>query len=276
MIFNRITNSIKDYGLKNTLILILSNLFVGDYLNFRKKIISSRLRKSIGNRIINGPFKGMIISENSFWQMTDFSSIILGFYERQVLDFVVEKCIELEKPLFINIGAADGFFAIGLIKNGFVNEAICFELTSKGRQTIKRNCVKNEIENSALKIFGRADIDFYKNLPSCSKNTIVLIDVEGFEFELLTNEALEFLKDSTIIVELHTHFLLEGELKLTNLIKRASSYFSVNFINSGARDPHSIKELFDFNENDKWLLCSEGRAVSMKWLVLNPSSLVIK
>jgi hypothetical protein len=96
------------------------------------------------------------------------------------------------------------------------------------------------------------------------------IDVEGFEFELVSLEALEFLKHSTIVIELHPHLFQDGDDKVLNLINMASRYFNINYINPGARNPHTTRELKDFSENDKWLLCSEGRAFSMNWMILNP------
>jgi hypothetical protein len=102
------------------------------------------------------------------------------------------------------------------------------------------------------------------------ENTLILIDVEGFEFELVSLEALEFLKHSTIVIELHPHLFQDGDDKVLNLINMASRYFNINYINPGARNPHTTRELKDFSENDKWLLCSEGRAFSMNWMILNP------
>jgi|694.fasta_scaffold04366_16 hypothetical protein len=274
MIFKRILNSIKDHGIKNSFLLILSNIFFGDYLSFRRKIISQRFKAVNGERILYGHFVKMRLPKTSFWNSIDHPSILLGLYEREVLDVIVDLCINKNKNLFINIGAADGYFAVGLLKNSFVDKSICYELTKEGRDSIKLNCELNHIDNSKIIIRGKACPGFHIDLPDDLTSAIILIDIEGFEFELLTQDALRSIMDAIIIIELHPHMNLNGEAELLNLIKRAEKLYNVNFISPGFRNPHEFSELNNFSDNDKWLLCSEGRAVRMDWMVLSPLQMI--
>jgi hypothetical protein len=274
MKFKRLFNSIKDHGIKNSFLLILSNIFFGDQLSFRRKIISHRFKAANGQKILYGHFSGVNLSKTSFWNSIDHPSILLGLYEREVLDVIVDLCIINNKNLFINIGAADGYYAVGLLKKNFVDKAICYELTRDGRDSIKLNCELNHIDNSKIIIRGKACPEFHLDLPNNLTNAIILIDIEGFEFELLSEDSLMSIKEAIIIVELHPHLISNGETEVLKLIKRAEKLYNVGFIRPGFRNPHEFRELDSFSDNDKWLLCSEGRAIRMNWMVLSPLQMI--
>jgi len=44
----------------------------------------------------------------------------------------------------------------------------------------------------------------------------------------------------------------------------------INLIDTGSRDPSQYNELRNFSDNDKWLVCSEGRKRSGSWMHLTP------
>ena len=46
--------------------------------------------------------------------------------------------------------------------------------------------------------------------------------------------------------------------------------FKISYVYSSNRDPFKFKQLNDFNDDDKWLLMSECRPKSMRWIVLEP------
>jgi hypothetical protein len=99
---------------------------------------------------------------------------------------------------------------------------------------------------------------------------VVLIDIEGGEFDLLDREALRHLSRSVVIVELHERLVEDGEAKLAKLLAEASEYFRVGEFRTGARDLSGFPELAQMNDTDRWLLCSESRPYLMRWLRLDP------
>ncbi len=270
MQFNRTYHSIKDLSVKDIILLIFSNIFFGDFLSFRRKIISKRFKKANGSSIIYGHFSDVKLPNSSFWNSIDHPSIILGLYEQEVIHFIVDSCLTKNINLFVNIGAADGYYTVGLLKKKFVEKAICYELRKEGRDSILVNCELNNIDKSKIEIRGKASPDFYKDLPDNLTRAVILIDIEGFEFELLTQDALRSIRDAIIIIELHPHLFENGEAEILKLVERAESIFNIDFINPGSRNPHDFSELNFLSDNDKWLLCSEGRAVRMNWMVLSP------
>jgi len=267
---NKIFESLKLYGVKSTLKLIFLNIFFPDYLNFRRKIISKKLRKEFNSTIKYGPFEGVILPVNSYWAEQDIASILVGFYEKEVTDFIIFSSKQ-NRNTFIDIGAADGYFAISLIKKGFFKESICYEQSSGGVESIKKNISTNNIEKSKIEIRGKAESLFYRDFNSdLLSKSVILIDIEGGEYEILTEDSLNHLKDSILVVELHPFFVKNGIEKQNLLLERVSKIFDVKFITTQSKNPNEIDEFDCLHDNDKWLICSEGRSNSTQWLTLIP------
>ena len=79
----------------------------------KRIILSSKISEIYNNTVQQGPFKGMIINEDQFWGPGDRSSKILGLYEKEIQDLIVSIQKDKNYSTFVDIGGADGFFAIG-------------------------------------------------------------------------------------------------------------------------------------------------------------------
>jgi hypothetical protein len=101
-------------------------------------------------------------------------------------------------------------------------------------------------------------------------NTVLFIDIEGAEFELIDNKTFNAFKNSIIFVELHDWLFEDGEEKLCKLKNDSTSTHQLTEITMGSRDLSIFSELNTLNDNDRWLICSEGRGRLMKWLRFDP------
>ena len=95
------------------------------------------------------------------------------------------------------------------------------------------------------------------------------MDIEGAEFDLLTDTVLASLSTATIIIEVH-NWVAEFEQKYADLIRRAAALFDVERITSVARDTSQFPELRSFTDDNRLLLCSERRPCLMRFLQLKP------
>ena len=50
-------------------------------------------------------------------------------------------------------------------------------------------------------------------------------------------------------------------------------HFNLEIIKNGARNPHKIAQLDCFDDDEKWLIMSEGRKQPMEWLVFIPKNI---
>lgn len=102
------------------------------------------------------------------------------------------------------------------------------------------------------------------------REAVLLVDIEGGEFGLMDAAIFTALRDSAILIELHTGMVAQGEARLAQLLTDAAATHDVRELKTGARDLSGYAELADWTDTDRWLICSEGRPSLMSWLLLSP------
>ena len=107
---------------------------------------------------------------------------------------VINKIIYCSKnyDTFIDIGAADGYYAIGAVFSNLFSKSICFEISEKGWIIIEENSILNGVYDR-IKIFGIANTNSIKNVLKSDTEALILIDIEGDEFDLLSDDFLLWL-----------------------------------------------------------------------------------
>ena len=233
--------------------------------------LSAEINQKFDSTIAYGSFKGFKFAKNSWWSKHDRGSMILGLYEKEIIEILLNT--SKERSVFIDIGAADGYYAVASVKAYFFNRSYCFEIEQKGRSVIRQNSILNGVAKKVI-IFGEANKKSLLKIPKEDiSNSVVLIDIEGFEFDFLDTNILNILKKSICIIELHDWFFEDGKKRLKELRKRASKNFHVSEFKLRSRDTSNIKELDLYSDNERWIICSEGRPRSMTWLRLDPKDL---
>lgn len=238
--------------------------------NQRRFRLSSKIAQRFGNTVVTGPFVGMKFIPNSWWSGADRGSMILGLYEQEVLEALQREF--LDKKTFVDIGAADGYYAIGALINGWAERSYCFEISELGQEVIREQSELNLVSDKVF-VFGEATNNVLEVLLDSTGESpsdwVVLIDIEGGEFDLLSDELLEKLVGATLIVEVHDFGQNAG--RLPELLTLMEKHFIVRQIYTGKRDLSQFEFQHDWPDDDRWLLCSEGRPKLMTWLIATTS-----
>lgn len=241
---------------------------IPDPVTVQRLLLSREMKSRYGNRVLHGRFAGMKLPKYMAWGEPDRSSMLLGAYEAEVLEALFS--VPERYDHFVDLGAADGYYAIGTVLSGRFTSAVCYEMSAQRRLVLSHNAAVNGVEDR-IEIHGSADSSFVHDLSGETlARSLVLIDVEGAEFDLLTQSVLRHLSNSVVIVELHDHLVTNGESALKKLVSRAESIFHVDFLAAGARDSSNYDELSGFSDNDRWLVFSEGRKRAGRWMRLIP------
>ena len=106
-----------------------------------------------------------------------------GTYEQEIQP-IIEKEINKQYEVFINIGAADGYYSIGMALWGNCSKIISFECSQKARDLQYKLAVLNKVQER-FSIRDRCEKDDLKNYLKGFKNALILCDIEGYEYELL-------------------------------------------------------------------------------------------
>lgn len=237
----------------------------------RRLSLSKKLLREFDGVVRYGPFKGMRFSRDSWWGRADRAAMLLGIYEQEVIESLSR--VPHSYTTFVDLGAADGYYGVGVLVGKIFRRSIVYEISSAGRAAIADNARVNDVCSRVL-IKGRASKDFFADIPAQDRNAcVVLIDIEGAEFELLNSDAFFALKDAIIFIELHDWFFSDARERRAELEKLAMATHDITVLRTGARDPSKFAELNDWLDDDRWLICSEGRGRLMTWLRLDPRRL---
>lgn len=251
----------------------LFKLGIGNPVKRRRLKLSVLVNEMFNATVAYGPFKGLKFSSNAWWGEADRPSMLFGLYEQEVLNSILN--VPKTHRTFIDLGAADGYYGIGVLVNNHFDRSYCFELSEKGQEVIRRNAELNSVSNK-LKVYGKAEKDFFKHLPIDQLATsVLLIDIEGGEFNLLDADLFKVLKNTIIFIELHPWLVDNGEKRLEKLKSDASGYFDISELTTTSRDLSIFPELRSFKDEDRWLICSEDRGRLMTWYRLDPKSKLI-
>lgn len=272
-LLQRFARYYKEHGLGNATLAAASHaLQIIGYKSAEAKkrsYISQKLLTASKGVVHSGTFKGMKLNPEKFWQQDDLSSQIIGTYEGHVQNFLRNR--GSTSTVFIDVGAADGYFAIGMLTAGLARKSICFEISSEAHDVIRDNAAMNGVGDS-VEIYGKADpqilIDIIKN---SSGDKLILVDIEGAEYELMTPELIDQMAECscTVVIELH-EFYSDLRVQSSNMLKRLESRYCIELLESSEVNPNDLAILDDYIESDKYLAIDEARPSPMRWVALTP------
>jgi hypothetical protein len=234
----------------------------------RRMQLSQQVDTMFDSTVAYGPFKGLKFPKEYWWGRTDRASMLLGLYEQEIL--VALSQTPATHRTFIDLGAADGYYSLGALVSGLFDRAYSFEQSERGRGILERNAMLNDV-GERIFIYGAADKIFYRTLPKeILSKSVLFVDIEGAEFDILDSTSFEAFKGSIIFIESHDYFYDDGPRKLDNLKSAAAKHFRVTELTTTSRDLSKFPELRSFSDTDRWLICDEGRGQMMTWLRLDP------
>ena len=85
--------------------------------------------------MIEGPFKGVRYIDTA--QGSAYIPKLLGIYERELTP-QIEDLISLQPVLIVDLGAAEGYYAVGLAMRLKSAQVIAFEMEHSGQAALKK------------------------------------------------------------------------------------------------------------------------------------------
>jgi len=254
---------------------------VGGVLQVQQQGLSSRRMSEIVNlvlqslqeqgvwTVIHGPFEGLIYPQ----LLATGSALIpklLGTYESELHKTMLE-IIAKRYDTIINIGAGEGYYAVGLLLKSQGSRLIAFEAEPQGQQACKLMAAANHVQDR-LNVCGICTIGDLDDITQDYKTGLILCDCEGYEVELLDPSRISYLRYFDLLVELHD--LSPHGLTIAEFFQsRFSSTHDIKFIN--VKPQHDISHLqFDGVSNSELqVLINEGRKYSIGWIFLTPKEI---
>jgi hypothetical protein len=209
----------------------------GAWRSRRVAAVTRRFVAWHGLTVSGGPFAGLVYPDRAPLSLVPK---LLGIYERE-LHGAIEAAIRTEPEVIVNVGAADGYYAVGLARRCPDATVIAYEADPAQRDLCRRVAAAN---GATIEIRGPAE---RLDAPS---GALVVMDCEGCERALLDRPL-----DATVIVELHDFIDASvGEA----IAERFADTHEVEIVPTGPQPPHSD------------LALSEYRPGPMRWAVMTP------
>lgn len=220
------------------------------------------------SQVLAGPFAGLKYSGVSSFCSAKYPKL-LGTYECE-LHPILEALLSRTYDCFVNVGAADGYYTVGLALRFPQMRVIAYEADPRGMDSLKKLCRLNGVEDR-VEIRGRSEASDLVNL-SCER-ALVVMDCEGYEDFLLTPESVRCLSKSALIIETHDGFVPGITLRLKDALSRTHHVDTIDVFNDLDRaDKIEIPEmLWDLTRSEVNALLAETRThACLRWLAARP------
>lgn len=156
-------------------------------------------KKKTNCSVISGPFSGMKYIESA--HASAYIPKLLGIYEREIRQFI-EMAIASNPKLIIDIGAAEGYYAVGLSLRLPSARVIAFEGKQRARYLLHSLIHMNGV-GRRISVEGYCSQSDLQGALCGAPSALLLCDAEGSELELLDPAETAELINAVIIVEVH-------------------------------------------------------------------------
>ncbi len=217
--------------------------------------LSDRHTAIHGDRVLRGPFAGM-----------RYPARRVGSIQKRIGSYELELCPWLEQALanpparFVDVGAADGFYAVGVARRGIPVEA--FEMARTARAEIRELADANDV---TVAVRGRATVAALARLDFA--DALVLSDCEGVEVDLFTPAVVDCLRLATVVVEVHESIRPGAGAVLR---ERFGASHAVEVAQPVKRDIARFPELLGLDASMRERAVDEMRTGATPWYRLSP------
>lgn len=229
---------------------------------WRSVLIQNTLLQQNGTTVMQGPLQGL----DFLPQSAEGCHIakLLGCYE-QPLQPYIEQAIQKHYATILNIGCAEGYYAVGMARRMSGTRVLAHDLNPKAQEVCAALAAKNNVADRVHigGLFTHADFAAY-----AGHDVLLMCDIEGAERELLDPEAAPALKDMDIIVESH-ECLIPGITQM--LITRFEKSHNITLVqDDGQRQLIKPPQWFmSMAHLDQLLATWEWRSGATPWLVMH-------
>jgi hypothetical protein len=221
-----------------------------------------------GGVVQAGPFEGLVLPAEGSWDATTIPSII-GSYEEEIHE-AIEELIAREPARVVNVGAAEGYYAVGFARRLPEAQVWAFDVDPEAQRLVPVTAALNGVIDR-VHVAGRCTALELGAL--AGESTVVIIDCEGCEDELLDPKTAPQLRDSAILVELHD--FVDAAIS-RRVLSRFEDTHRVTMFAARPRDVRSYPALARLARRDRAVAIDEGRPVDphpMEWALLVPPRL---
>lgn len=212
-------------------------------------------------RVRSGPFAGMDYNVQS----AEGAQLprLLGLYERELHPDLIRFAGERLEAV-VDIGCAEGYYAVGLARMMPDVTVYAHDIDPIARRRCGMLAKSNDVVDRVIvgEVFEGADFERFRG-----QRTLIFIDAEGIENELLDPDLYPALREMSVIVETHPMARPGVTERLISRFEPSHDVFRLDpALNAAAIDPAVAAS----SHLDMMLAACEWRAGPTPWLVMRP------
>lgn len=218
--------------------------------------------------VLNGPFKGMKYPKADAIGGLVHAKL-MGSYELE-LNEIIAHALKQDYKRVIDIGCAEGYYAIGFARALPNAKVIAYDIDAKARKLCAAMALLNQVSNVEIKSFCSPE-DLASQIQG-GRNLIVS-DCESYEKTLFSPAVCEALKDADVLIETHDFMdltisdTLEERFKNTHEVLRIKSIDDIQ-----KAKQYEFPQTERLSQGMKRAIFSEARPAIMEWLWCKPKA----
>lgn len=228
---------------------------------YRRELTTAWIEQ-FGNVVLAGPFAGLRLEQLASWGDGDILAKLLGTYEAEIHG-VIASVIGIRHSTIINVGCAEGYYAIGLAQAIPAAKVVAFDCDRRARDVCARLAMLNGVRDR-ITIHGRCTAPRLRAVLARSDRVFLLVDCEGGELDLMCPSKVPELVRADMLVECHDFIypsltrVLEERFRSTHKVRRLDE--------QNTRDLDTFPALKMLSSIDRAIAACEWRPARMSWL----------
>lgn len=247
-----------------------------DWMAFYKKEVLTDMEKTADERlrsklfkdlvVVSGPFTGLKYVKYASKGSTLYPKL-LGSYESELHSIVNKIINEATITQIIDIGCAEGYYAVGFAK--FLPKAtvFCYDIDFESLQICKEMAALNNVSERLFlgNLFTPSTFSHF----DFKNHSLVFCDCEGYELQIFTEQTVPLLKEVILIIELHD--FIDRSISLTLKLLLSNSH-ELEIVETSKRSITDYPLLKGFNTFQQIRALDELRPEKMQWLIATPKN----
>lgn len=227
----------------------------------REWLYWGRFYNGLERRVAAGPFAGVRLydGEGSWSQLAPYA---LGSYEEELHPHIERLLATRRYTSVVDVGAAEGYYAVGLARRLPDARVIAADADATARIICGRMAQLNGVADR-VEVVGAmtpAELD-----TAIDQRTLVLVDCEGCEYDLLRPDLAPKLRSADLVVELHD--LVDPRITPA-ITERFADTHEMLLVQTRPRDPADYPALRRWPRRVQRRAVDELRVAPMQWAVL--------
>ena len=209
-----------------------------------------------------GCFAGMAYPPGRLPDIDAAVAKLVGTYELEIA-WVFERAIAQRVSTFIDIGCADGYYAVGMAHASPGTASYAYDLASSARRLTAETAVASRVQER-VQIGSRFTLDALGAVQP--DGALLLCDIEGAELELFGSREAAALANTIVVIEVHEDDHPGAGSRLREVFADTHGALTV------LQKPrvHVPDGLAPWSPVDRSRALAEFRGPKLHWLVLEP------